>query len=300
MNRTEKKTDATSVKAPTKIRKRVYILCGVLLFLLVLIAWIVWGNVSLMVSEITVTSDRLPQSFSGFRVAQISDLHNATFGKNNSRLVAHLKETEPDILVITGDLVDSNHTNVEVALSFAQQAVDIAPTYYVNGNHEARLDEYTELKEGLEAAGVMVLENEKVEIERAGAHICLAGVNDPSFEIEHMAGDASAGLRAALDGLLSPDDTYTVLLSHRPELFDVYVESQVDLVFTGHAHGGQFRLPFVGGVVAPGQGLFPQYDAGVYTEENTHMIVSRGIGNSIIPFRIHNRPEIVVVELRRG
>ena len=91
---------------------------------------------------------------------------------------------------------------------------------------------------------------------------------------------------------------YTILLSHRPELFDLYVETEMDLVFSGHAHGGQFRLPFVGGLVAPNQGFFPKYDAGQFNEENTTMIVSRGVGNSIIPIRFNNRPEIVLVTLR--
>jgi predicted MPP superfamily phosphohydrolase len=99
-----------------------------------------------------------------------------------------------------------------------------------------------------------------------------------------------------LDELIC-EDTYTILLSHRPELFELYVESKADLVFSGHAHGGQFRIPFVGGLIAPNQGLFPKYDAGIYEEGNTTMVVSRGIGNSIVPFRINNRPEIVLAEL---
>ena len=100
-----------------------------------------------------------------------------------------------------------------------------------------------------------------------------------------------------LTELLDEEDGYTILLSHRPELFEVYAENNIDLIFSGHAHGGQFRIPFVGGLIAPNQGLFPKYDAGIYEEGNTTMVVSRGIGNSIVPFRINNRPEIVLVEL---
>ncbi|MGB4138298.1 MAG: metallophosphoesterase, partial [Saccharofermentanales bacterium] len=100
-----------------------------------------------------------------------------------------------------------------------------------------------------------------------------------------------------LHELMKENDGFTVLLSHRPELFDVYVDCGVDLVLSGHAHGGQFRLPFVGGIVAPDQGLFPKYDAGLYAAESTNMIVSRGIGNSIIPFRFNNRPEVVLIVL---
>ena len=94
------------------------------------------------------------------------------------------------------------------------------------------------------------------------------------------------------------NEQYTILLSHRPELFDVYVEYDMDIVFSGHAHGGQFRLPFIGGLVAPNQGLFPKYDAGLFVEDNTHMIVSKGIGNSIIPMRFNNRPEVIVITLK--
>ena len=93
-------------------------------------------------------------------------------------------------------------------------------------------------------------------------------------------------------------DGFTILLSHRPELFDTYTDHDVDLVLSGHAHGGQFRLPFIGGMVAPNQGLFPEYDAGIYTEGNTSMLVSRGVGNSILPFRINNRPEVILIELQ--
>lgn len=101
-----------------------------------------------------------------------------------------------------------------------------------------------------------------------------------------------------LQELMNESYSFTLLLSHRPELFEIYVNNEVDLVLSGHAHGGQFRLPFVGGLVAPNQGLFPKYDAGLYTEENTNMIVSRGIGNSILPFRFNNRPEVILIELQ--
>ena len=174
----------------------------------------------------------------------------------------------------------------------------IAPVYYVTGNHEARIEEYEELITGLEKAGVHVLDNESVEIENSGDRIALAGMKDPSFVTDYLFGDSQTVAKNALAEFISDEDIYTVLLSHRPELFESYVECRADLVFSGHAHGGQFRFPFVGGVVAPNQGLFPKYDAGVYSKEGTYMIVSRGIGNSILPFRINNRPEIVLVELQ--
>ena len=244
-----------------------------------------------------VTSEDLPESFDGYRIAHVSDLHNAEMGDDNEKLLAMLRDGGPDLIAITGDLIDSRNTDVEVALRFAEEAVKIAPCYYVTGNHEARVSEYSELKEGLTELGVVVLEGERVELEQSGETITLIGVNDPSFQTDYLFGDSETVMQGSLQELIHKEDDYTVLLSHRPELFKVYVESGADLVLSGHAHGGQFRLPFVGGLVAPNQGLFPEYDAGLYTEENTNMIVSRGIGNSILPFRFNNRPEVIFIEL---
>lgn len=270
-----------------KSKKKIILISLAVLFI-VFVIWVIWGNTALIVTEITVTNESIPESFSGFKIAQISDLHNAEFGEGNEKLVNMLKDTEPDIIVITGDLIDSTKTDVGIALDFASQAVFIAPTYYVTGNHEANSREaYNELKEGLEKLGVTVLENESVLLERNGEHIKLAGLHDYFFE-----GDFEGNLKT-----LTEDSTYTILLAHRPEYFDLYAESGAELVFSGHAHGGQFRLPFIGGVVAPGQGFFPKYDSGTYTKDNTTMIVSRGLGNSIIPLRVNNRPEIVVAVL---
>ena len=260
--------------------------------------WILWQNTALMVTELTIKNEEIPFGFSGFRIAQISDLHNAEFGKENEKLLSMLKECEPDMILITGDLIDSRRTDIETGISFAKEAVLMAPTYYVTGNHEARIEEYEEMIAGLEKAGVYILDNEAVEVENFGDRIAVAGMKDPSFVTDYLFGDSQTVAKNALAEFISDEDIYTVLLSHRPELFETYVECGADLVFSGHAHGGQFRIPFVGGIVAPNQGLFPKYDAGVYSKEGTYMIVSRGIGNSILPFRINNRPEIVLVELQ--
>ena len=266
--------------------------------LVVLIVWTLWGNTALEVNEYEVVSDQIPQGFEGFRIAQVSDLHNAEFGEGNEKLIQLLSQTDPDIIVLTGDLIDSRHTDIEIALDFARQAIKLAPVYYVSGNHEARVHEYEDLKIGLAEAGVVILENQKVQITREGENITLMGIDDPSFQEDYLFGDSESVARQAIDELQNESDGYTILLSHRPELFDLYVDTEMDLVFSGHAHGGQFRLPFIGGLVAPNQGFFPKYDAGEFTEENITMIVSRGVGNSIIPIRFNNRPEIVLVTLR--
>lgn len=261
-----------------------------------LAVWTAWGNTALELNTYTVQSDRLPVAFNGYRIAQVSDLHNDEMGEENENLLSVLRNASPDIIVITGDLIDSRRTNIDVALHFAAEAMKIAPCYYVTGNHEARISDYDRLREGLTESGVVVLEDEKVYIQKDGESIAVLGVADPSFCADFMASEAKTVGRV-LDGLVE-ENRYTVLLSHRPELFEFYREKGLDLVFSGHAHGGQFRLPFVGGLAAPDQGLLPKYDAGLYKEGNTNMIVSRGIGNSLFPFRFNNRPEVVLTELQ--
>ena len=265
----------------------------------VLTGWLLWGNSALEISEYSLSSRRLPDGFEGFRIAQISDLHNTAFGNGNERLLAALEKSAPDIIVLTGDLIDCRKLKMDVAVRFAEQAAKIAPCYYVPGNHEARIEELPELLKGLTAAGVTVLRNEKCILSRGGDTVTLMGIDDPSFVADYMTGDNEPVIRAALQTLAEETDGYRVLLSHRPEWFSVYRDFGIDLTFSGHAHGGQFRFPFVGGLIAPNQGFFPEYDAGVFTEGDCSMVVSRGLGASIIPLRIGNRPELVVTELHR-
>lgn len=289
-------------------KKKIIVLAVVVAVLLVLIIWTAWGNTALELNTYAISSDRLPEAFDGYRIAHISDLHNVEMGKDNVKLLTMLREAEPDIIAITGDLIDSRHTDIEIALQFASAAMDIAPCYYVPGNHEARLSksEYEKLENDLLDAGVIVLHDSEIILENDGAAISLIGIDDPNWynastnltdggEYESKVGSTMDPERICE---LSTTDSFTVLLSHRPEYFEQYAEADVDLVLSGHAHGGQFRLPFVGGLVAPNQGLFPKYDAGLYTEDNTNMIVSRGIGNSILPFRFNNRPEVILIELK--
>lgn len=264
---------------------------------IVFIIWIAWGNTAIELNEYQIISENLPDAFYGFRIVHISDLHNAKIGEENSKLLELLANAEPDIIVITGDIIDSYHTDVEVSLKFVEKAVEIAPCYYVTGNHEARLSKeiYLDFEEKMEGFGVVVLHDEMISIEQEGKNISLGGIDDSLFASNHY--DISySNLSDYIEELFREDD-FQILLSHRPEKFQDYVDAGVNLVFSGHAHGGQFRLPFVGGLVAPNQGLFPEYDAGLFSEDGTNMMVSRGIGNSIIPIRFNNRPEVILVEL---
>ncbi len=280
-----------------KNKKRIIVLTVLTIILLTLVVWIVWGNRALKLNTYTIKSEKLPENFSGYHIAHISDLHNAEMGKDNEKLLSMLREAEPDIIAITGDLIDSRNTNIEIALHFAEEAVKIAPCYYITGNHEARVSEYNTMKSNLSELGVTVLSDERIELEKNGQTISVLGVDDPSFQTDYLFGDTETVMRTKLQSLKSSDDIYTILLAHRPELFNTYTKNGIDLILSGHAHGGQFRLPLIGGLVAPNQGFFPEYDAGLYTSGNTNMIVSRGIGNSIIPFRFNNRPEVVLIKL---
>ena len=282
----------------TKKAKRISAVVISAIILIAFVSWIAWANTALELNKFTITSDKLPKSFDGYRIAHISDLHNAEMGKDNKNLLTIIDNSEPDIIVITGDLIDSRNTNIEIALNFVEKAMQIAPCYYVTGNHEERVSEYTELKEGLNKLGTVILENTKITIEKSNEAITVIGVNDPNFEADNIKIDAKTVIDGKLCELKKDENNYTVLLSHRPELFDVYEKNEIDLALCGHVHGGQFRLPFLGGLASPNQGLFPKYDAGLYTSDETNMIVSRGIGNSLFPFRFNNRPEVVLVELK--
>lgn len=259
--------------------------------LLLLIAVSLWGfyeNTTLELNSIPVASQELPEAFDDFLIAQISDLHNARFGSENEDLAELLRQIQPDIIAITGDLLDSRNTDMEAALAFAEKLVSIAPCYYVTGNHEARISDYGDFEEQLTDVGVTVLRNKSVTLERDGQSLVLAGIDDPSFL-------GNALFSKKLEQLAT--DAFCILLSHRPEYFDQYCQYGFDLVLSGHAHGGQFRLPFLGGLIAPNQGFFPKYDGGLYTNGETYLLVSRGLGNSIFPFRLNNPPEILLIPL---
>lgn len=250
---------------------------------------LLWGNKALQTSTYTVTSTHLPPEFEGYTIPQVSDLHNTEFGHSNQKLLDRLREAKPNIIVLTGDLIDSHKTDTALALSFARQASTIAPTYYITGNHEAWLGEGLDpFLTQLAATGVTILRDQATELHHQGASITLAGLDDPDA--------ASQPITQRLHPLVSQQD-YEILLAHRPEDIQTYASAGADLVLSGHAHGGQIRLPFLGGLIAPGQGLFPTYDAGTYQEGQTTLVVSRGLGNSLVPLRINNRPELVVITL---
>ncbi len=283
--------------------KKILIPLAVLAALFILfIIYIITRPQTLTVSEYEISSPKIPSEFDGFRIIQLSDLHCDNFGENNSELVAEIGAAKPDVIFITGDLIDTRMGPAEIGLSLAAESAKIAPTYLITGNHECHEENFHELQPILEDAGITVLRNGLCTLEKDGASVTLAGIDDLTFfqneendltfeEILPMFEEKLAEILAGADG-------YTVLLSHRPDLIETYAKSGVDLVFCGHAHGGQFRLPFIGGLYAPGQGIFPRYTEGVHALGDTKTVISRGLGDSSFPFRLNNPPEIVAVTLR--
>lgn len=267
-----------------KLLKLVLLIVSIYIFLQINNQWIV-------TTELTYESEKVPPNFDGYRITQITDLHDAQFGEGQERLVQKVAATKPDVIFITGDVIDSRRYDLERSMQAVRQLVDIADVYYVLGNHEVAINKMDEIYEVLSEAGVHVLANDAVHIERGGERLAIVGIEDPlmGWSVPDM-------LDVALQNVET--DTFTLLLSHRPEQFDAYVAQEMDVVFTGHAHGGQVRLPFIGGLAAPTQGVLPKYTAGVFEEDETYMIINRGLGNSVFPYRIFNLPEIIVLQLQ--
>lgn len=285
------------MKLKTKQKK---ILFMAAIILVGLFAFFKWQNNSISISEIVFKNDIVPEGFLGYKILHISDLHNKEFGSKQNRILSKVEKIDPDIIVITGDLIDSNNTNINVAMELINGAINIAPIYYVSGNHEAWSGSYSDLKSRLENGGVVVLDNQKIEVFNDNDSIDIIGLSDTSFiESDWLEYAGNTKTKNLLTTLTEDSSNFKILLSHRPELFDIYSNSNVNLIFSGHAHGGQIRLPFIGGLIAPNQGFFPKLTEGIHTSNNTSMIISRGLGNSIIPVRIFNRPELIVVTLSK-
>ncbi|MBQ2789365.1 MAG: metallophosphoesterase [Thermoguttaceae bacterium] len=260
-----------------------------------------WQNDSIQVERFEYVSEKIPAEFDGFVVVCVADLHEKEFGPNNARLFAEIRAATPDVIAISGDLLVNPPLNVEFARRFVADTAKIAPVYYVSGNHEAIAPtqaEYLPFLSALEKAGATVLDGAKVKLKRGVATITIAGVADPLLELKTNESLTSEEVVALKLRRAAPDERFYLLISHRPELAELYARHGVDLALTGHAHGGQIRLPFVGGLAAPNQGIFPHYDAGAYRIGQSTTIVSRGLGPSVFPTRLFNRPHLVVCELK--
>lgn len=276
-------------------------LCLVAVFLIVNVVGLIYGNFYVEAQQIHIFNDKIPESFHNYLIAHISDYHNRPSDLVDKQILDSLKAEQPDIIVITGDIIDSKKPDVDVALEFSRKLCEIAPVYYVAGNHESNVwradeKEYNRLIEGLTAYGVIVLHNKTVKIDNdAGDYFYLHGIDDPYF----YGGYEQVYQRTELlcNDLGIDTDEFNVLLAHHPEPMSVYYKCNLDLVFSGHAHGGQITL-FGKAIMAPDQVYFPPYDEGLYKLVDTQMVLSRGIGYSMFPLRVFCNPHLIYAEFK--
>ena len=246
----------------------------------------------LQLTEYTLFFPKLPESFDGCKVVQLSDLHGMRFGAENRRLVELVRQQEPDIIVLTGDIAgkDGALDNVEPLLSGIE---GLAPTYYVNGNHEWADGCVEEIEALMKSHGVTCLSNEIELLYRGEDSIAIVGAEDPNGRADMI---KPWGLSLRLGELYS--DHFSLWLAHRNDYIQMYSDIGTDLILCGHGHGGIVRLPFVGGLLNVNRSFGAEYESGVYSTPHFQMVVSRGLGNSIPVPRLFNRPELVAVTLR--
>ena len=260
---------------------------------------IIRQNKKLKVRKTTLKFDKLPQAFDNFKIAQVSDIHCDKVGHSDLSFINKIKNFNPDMIVITGDILDSYNNNMDIAYNILSQLAIVAPCYFVSGNHELRLpEEYEQLKNRMKKLNITYLHNSKLFITKNNESINLVGVEDYNFFKNEDKLNHRANFIKTLEELYSPNH-FNILLSHRPEKFPIYADIKYELIFSGHAHGGQWRIPFVGGIFSPSQGFFPKYTNGNYVLEDSTMIVSQGLGNSSFPIRINNRIELILATLKK-
>ena len=260
---------------------------------------IIRQNKNLKVRKTTLKFDKLPQAFDNYKIAQVSDIHCDRVGLSDLSFIKKIKDFNPDIIVITGDVLDSYNNDMDIAYNILSQLAIIAPCYFVSGNHELRLpEEYEQLINIMKKLNITYMNNSKQLITKDNESINLVGVEDYNFFKNEDKLNHRANFIKTLEELYSPNH-FNILLSHRPEKFPIYADIKYELIFSGHAHGGQWRIPFVGGIFSPSQGFFPKYTNGNYVLEDSTLIVSQGLGNSSFPIRINNRIELVLATLKK-
>lgn len=282
------------------------------------------ANQQVYITTYEITDEKIPEAFDGYRIVQVTDVHSIRSQERADMLFDKIVAECPDAVVLTGDLLDSTYYTQENAALKAgesskmagQDTVDFIArltehyyVYFVYGNHEmVLLDDIDNnpFKLAMEEIGVIFLNNDGVKISKEDESIYMLGIQDPAtlYKDSDYAeyNTHSERINAMMNNVMAlrEEDLYTVLLSHRPEYFNDYANYNVDLVLTGHAHGGQMRLPGIGGLYAPGQGWFPEYTEGVYIAGETSMIVGRGIGDSTELPRVFNPPEISTIILNKA
>jgi len=257
------------------------------------------SNTRIVTTGYELSFANLPAGFDGYRIVVLSDIHASQYGEDNARLLKMVGDAKPDMIAITGDLIDRHkikpaEKQLAVAETLASGLTQIAPVYFVTGNHDWGSGQLRTLMAILAENGVHVLRNEYTVLESGGDRITLVGLDDPNGPADMIKPDGLMRRVRSLTG-----DGFTILLEHRNYNLKRNSELRLDLVLSGHAHGGIIRLPFTDGLVGPQRDLFPTYTNGLYEMGGTSMLVSRGIGNNTGLLRFLNNPEVVVVVLRR-
>lgn len=260
--------------------------------------WLLWDNRRLVVTRYEVPVAGLPAQMDGARIVQLSDLHAEDFGDFHQRLESAVAQARPDLIALTGDMIDVRTDDIEPTVQLLGDIAHRAPTVSILGNHEADSPHRDQLIDELAARGIPTLRDEVLAVPIRGGSLAVIGIDDP--RVAHAAGHRAPEADGVIRLLDVPQGMPQLLLAHRPERFDEYARSGVDVVLSGHAHGGQVRLPGIGGVYAPHQGLWPEYTSGVHEQDGTRMVISRGLGNSIAAVRVNDPRELVVITLRRA
>lgn len=253
----------------------------------------------IVITKREITLDELPEAFSGLTIAHVSDYHNAFFGIRASKLIHKIKKLDADVIFFTGDLIDRRTPNLRRAKMFIGKLETLGPVYYVTGNHEIHYKAFGALYDAIGQSKIRNISMNRTSLTRNNETVHLIGMNDVWFYGDEETDEIYDAFEARLKDKIEGVEGFKILLSHRPELLDMYAALGIDVVFSGHAHGGQFRVPIIKGLYAPHQGVFPKYTEGVYEKGKTKLHVSRGLGNSRFPFRLFNQPEIIKVTLRR-
>jgi len=276
----------------------------ILLIVVVIAAFIlVDSNTRLVTTEYVLRFDNLPDVFDGYRIVLLADLHGAQYGDDNEKLARRVIDASPDIIAIAGDLIDryqpghSVEDQIIVVRRLVEELVKIAPVYYVTGNHEWDSGKVRELLAVLEESGVIVLRNgtESLFYQQITGNdrLVLAGLDDPGGPADMVKPDAF--IEDVIE-YIKPE--FLIVMVHRNYNLEMLSKHGVDLVLSGHAHGGMVRLPFTDGLIGPSHEFLPTYTRGVYTAGNTNMVVTGGLGNHLGWTRFLNNPQVVVVELR--
>lgn len=265
--------------------------------------------ISFLVIDVTnykIESPKIPKSFDGFKILHLSDLHNFSYGEDNKRILDKVDEIKPDIVVLTGDMVNSDSKNFNTFYKLAKNISSKYEVYYIMGNHEMKLpgNDQVKLKAHLKSLKINLLDNTQKILKKDNEYINIYGLEQPIYTYKNnLKKNKTENLTLEkMQQLLPLPDTnkFNILLSHSPFDFEIFSKWGADLVLSGHVHGGLIRLPFIGGVLSPERALFPKYSGGEYTLNNSKMILSRGLGNGTVNLRILNNPEICVIELKKA